>query len=50
MLSNSTMCPRNGQRMAKTAMEFAPFVLANPKTKNGPSLGLHGSNQNSEGI
>ena len=47
--SNSTICPKNSPKMAKNGLEFALLVSNNPKTKNGPYLGLRGSNPNSEG-
>ena len=47
--SNSTICPRNGPKMAKNGPECAQFASNNPKTKNGPYLGLRGSNLNSDG-
>ena len=37
--------PKNGQKWPKCA----PFVSIRPKTKNGPYLGLRGSNPNSAG-
>ena len=36
--SNSTICMRNGQKMAKNAVERAQFVPTRPKIKNGPYL------------
>ena len=48
MPSNTTICPRNGQKMAKSSPQCPQFVSNNPKTKSGPYLGLRGSNPNSE--
>ena len=47
--SNSMICLRNGPKMAKNGPDCAQFVSNNPKTKNGPYLGLHGSNPKSKG-
>ena len=47
--SNSTICPRNGPKIAKNGLECALFVSSSPKTQSGPYLGLHGSNPNYEG-
>ena len=41
--SNSTICPRNGPKMATNGPDCALFVSNNPKTNNGPYLGLRGS-------
>ena len=47
--SNSTIRPINGPKMAKNGSKCALFLSSCPKTKNGPYLGQHGSNPNSEG-
>ena len=47
--SSSTICPRNGPKMAQKWPKRALFVSNTAKTKNGPYLGLRGSNPNSEG-
>ena len=47
--SDSTICPRNGPKGAKNGPHWTQHLLASPKTKNGPYLGLRGSKPNSEG-
>ena len=46
--SNSTICPRNGPKLAKNGLNVCCCVKQ-PQTKNAPYLGLRGSNPNSEG-
>ena len=48
--SKSTICLRNSPKMAKNGPERTQtFVSNNPKTKNGPYLGLRGSNPKCKG-
>ena len=47
--SNFTICPSNSPKMGKNGPECAQLVSNSPKTKNGPYVGLRGSDPNSEG-
>ena len=46
---NSTICPRNSQKLAKNGPDYAHFVSTSTKTENGSYLGLRGSKPHSEG-
>ena len=49
LLSNSTICPRNGPKMTKNGPNCVQCVSNTSKTKHRPYLGLRGSKPNSEG-
>ena len=48
--SNSTICPRNGPKMAKSGRDGAHFVSTSPKIKNRLYLGPRGPTSNSQGM
>ena len=48
--SNSTICPRNGPKMAKSGRDCAHFVSTSPEINNGLYLGPRGSKSNSQGM
>ena len=48
--SDSTICPRNGPKMAESGRDCAHFVSTSPEIKNGLYLGLRGSTSNSQGM